>query len=366
MNEQSNSPEPSPGEPVRMLEFSSGGWAILLAVILCAGAAVWHLRFEFPTPGSLKPGDGRHVETYGFDLAICTIPREQLVAAGMPKDGVPALSHPPVLSVADVENLNERQRGQYLVPSDRVIGVVISGQARAYPLRVMNWHEVINDTILETPLLVTYSPFCDSPAVYRRVVNGETVEFGVSGLMFNSNPLLFDRRANGAGESLWSQLLGEAVAGPAAAAGWKLERIPCYLMGYGDWVNEHPGTTVLAPDPRYKDLYKKNFGNYFGSDVLRFPVSPLPPAPDLPKKTPVIVIRAGGESRAFTYDAIRGRVDTKAGWATAIGDTPVTFRYYPHPPAVIAASNDSSKSVEVIYAFWFAWYALQPDTELAR
>lgn len=361
MNEPSTSPEPS-----RMLEFSSGGWAILLAVILCVAAAAWHLRYEVPAHNPPKPGDGRHVETYGFDLSTCRIPREQLVAAGMPKDGVPALSHPQVMSAADVESFNERQRGKYLVPSDRIIGVEIAGQARAYPLRVMNWHEVINDAIAETPILVTYSPFCDSPAVYRRAVAGEAWEFGASGLMFNSNPLLFDRRAGGAGESLWSQLPGEAVAGPAAAAGRKLERIPCSLMGYGDWVNEHPGTTVLAPDPRYQDLYKKNFGNYFGSDVLRFPVTPLPPDPDLPKKTPVIVVRAGDGSQAFTYDAIAGRVDADSVWSTEIGGVPVRFRYYAHPPAVITASNDSSKPLEVIYAFWFAWYALHPDTELAQ
>lgn len=366
MIKQSNSPEPSPAEPPRLLQFSSGGWAILLAIILCVGALVWHLRYEVPTPDSLRPGDGRNVETYGFDLSTGKIPREQLVAAGIPKDGVPALSNPSVLSVADVEILNERQRGKYLVPSDRVIGVEIGGQARAYPLRVMNWHEVINDTIAETPVLITYSPFCDSPAVYRRVVNGETLEFGASGLMFNSNPLLFDRRANGAGESLWSQLLGEAVAGPAAAAGQSLERIPCFLMGYGDWVNEHPGTTVLAPDPRYKDLYKKNFGNYFGSDVLRFPVSPLPPDPDLPKKTPVIVIRVGKQSRAFTYDAIASRGDANTAWSTAIGGVPVRLRYYAHPPAVTAASVDPSQPVEVIYTFWFAFYAICPDTELVR
>lgn len=349
-----------------MLQFASGGWAIFLAVILCVGALVWHLKYEVPANNPTRPGDGRHVETYGFDLSTCRIPREQLVAAGMPKDGLPALSNPPVMSAVDVEILNDRQRGKYLVPSDRVIGVEIAGQARAYPLRVMNWHEVINDTIAKTPVLVTYSPFCDSPAVYRRPVNGDTLEFGAGGLMFNSNPLLFDRRANGAGESLWSQLLGEAVAGPAAAAGQGLERIPCFLMGYGDWVNEHPGTTVLSPDPRYQDLYKKNFGNYFGSDVLRFPVTPWPPDPDLPKKTPVIVVRTGDGSQAYTYEAIAGRVAADAVWNTDIGGVPVRFRYYAHPPAVIAASNGSSKPVEVIYAFWFAWYALHPDTALAR
>ncbi len=139
-------------------------------------------------------GDGRHVASYGFTLEPCLVPRALLVASGMPKDGLAALVDPPVWTglQADAARVGH---GRFLVPSDRVVGVRLGGAARAYPLRMLVWHEVVNDTLGGVPIAVTYDPLCDSAVAFRREVRGETLAFGVSGLLFDSNLVLYDRRA---------------------------------------------------------------------------------------------------------------------------------------------------------------------------
>ena len=108
--------------------------------------------------------------------------------------------------------------GRFLVPGDLVIGLSLHGEARAYPLEILALHEVCNDTLGGEPILVTYQPLCDSAVVFERRVDGHTREFGVSGLLYNSNLLMYDRHPEQPqDESLWSQLQFRALAGPAAA-----------------------------------------------------------------------------------------------------------------------------------------------------
>ncbi len=145
-------------------------------------------------------GDGRNVASYGFDLTRCLVPRATLVAAGMPKDTLEPLPMRDLLTAAQVDSLNAAERGKYLVPDDLVIGVVVGGVARAYPIRVLNWHEVANDTLGGRPIAVTWHPLCGSSVVFDRRVAGETLTFGQSGLLTNSNLLLYDRRDDTADE----------------------------------------------------------------------------------------------------------------------------------------------------------------------
>ena len=147
-----------------------------------------------------------------FDLSGSIIPIERIRSGGPPKDGIPAISDPLLIPGVDAA---------YLRKSDRVIGVVFRQEARAYPLRILNFHEVVNDQIEGTALAVTYCPLCDSAAVFdRRTSLGER-EFGVSGLLFNSNVLLYDRGAEDA--SLWSQAMVRGVSGPGASV--RFERL---------------------------------------------------------------------------------------------------------------------------------------------
>ncbi|GAF92675.1 unnamed protein product, partial [marine sediment metagenome] len=120
----------------------------------------------------------------GFDLSNSVLPRKLIRRGGPSRDGIPALVDPPVVNASQVG---------YLRPFDRVAGVVVEGVARAYPLRILNYHEVVNDRVGRTSLAVTYCPLCDSVVVFDRRTDRGELQFGVSGLLYNSNVLLYDR-----------------------------------------------------------------------------------------------------------------------------------------------------------------------------
>jgi hypothetical protein len=344
------------------LDLRNGGWVILLAVVLAGIALGLRVNDLVAARGSRAVGDGRNPDTYGFDLSECLVRPELIVGAGMPKDGLPVLDHPPTITPARADDINRHERGKFLVPGDRVIGVSIGGQARAYPLRILNWHEVVNDTLGGVPIMVTYHPLCDSVVVFDRRVNGETLNFGISGLLYNSNALYYDRRPAGQGESLWSQLQQRAVAGPAAARRLTLEVVPASLVRWADWRALHPQTDVLARDAAFKKLYQRDpYRSYYGSDVLRFPVDPLPSTAEFALKTRVVTVRCGGETRVYPLPAIAAKADSGGTWRVEQAGVPIRFTYRRNPPTVFVEAGEPGARLRVIYAFWFAWYASCPQ-----
>ena len=338
------------------LDWRSGGWVLALALVLVLAVVVW-LGGPLLRSSSHAVGDGRRVESYGFDLDPLLVPRHLVVAAGFPKDGIPALVDPPAMRGDAVAAFNERVRGKYLVSGDRVIGVSLGGRERAYPLRLLDWHEVINDELGGIPIAVTYHPLCDSAVVFDRRAGGEVLELGVSGLLYDSNQLLFDRRPGGRGESLWSQLLARAVAGPAARAGLALEVLPASLARWEDWLAAHPETSVLEPRPDRIPIYERDpYGNYRMRGEPRFPVEPLPPAGGPPAMRPLVAIDRGGEPWVrFVDDPPGAGAD---GWNE------------PFPGVRVRISGGGSVLVEaasgarVFYSAWFAWHAQHPETRI--
>ncbi|HXV75625.1 MAG TPA: DUF3179 domain-containing (seleno)protein [Candidatus Polarisedimenticolaceae bacterium] len=336
----------------RRLDWLSGGWVLLLAGSLVAGIVAWRV-VPILLSSSRAVGDGRNVATYGFALEPLDVPRETLAASGFAKDGIPALVDPAVMRGDAVRALNDSRRGKYLVSDDRVIGVVLDGQTRAYPLRVLNWHEVVNDTLAGRPIAVTYHPLCDGAVVFDREVAGEVVEFGVSGLLSDSNLLMFDRRADAEEESLWSQLLARAVAGPAAAAGHRLDVLPASLARWDVWLDTHPDTTVLEPEPRLFERYERNpYGNYFLTGRLRFPADPLPPDGSHPWMQPIVVVERAG----VRWQRLLG---SSGGTATIEPLPGVRLRLdeSTRPGSVLV---EAPPGVAVFYSLWFAWYATHP------
>lgn len=322
-------PAASPARP-RMLDFRSGGWVLLASALLSAVVAASFIIASLRQTRTPLPGDGRNVATYGFDLSTCLVPSAQIVAAGLAKDELHALVDPKTLPAAQVGT--QRLEGiRRLWPTDRVVGVTHNGAPRAYPLWILAWHEVCNDTLGGAPLLITYSPLCDAVVVFDRSGDDGPREFGVSGLLYNSNLLLYDRRPGAQGESLWSQLAFRAIAGPAAARRDRLTVLPAVVTTYAQWLARHPDTTVLVPVAERGIPYRRDaYLPYFGDEKLRFPVTPLPQ--QSPRgwglKTPLVaVLRDGAWERQAVTDAVAPSADS--------GDEPR------------------------VYAFWFAWYALQ-------
>jgi hypothetical protein len=338
----------------RILDLRGGGWVVALAILLSTGIFSWRVIQVLGSRGERAVGDGKNPATYGFDLSSAVVPAEEIVASGLPKDGIRAIQDPSILTREQVDAQSRREK--LLVSSDRVIGVVVGDQARAYPIRILNWHEVINDTLDGRPIAVTYSPLCDAAVVFDRRVGGEVLRFGVSGLLYNSNLLMYDRRPDRGGESLWSQLGFRAIAGPAS--GRRLDLLPIALISWGEWRELHPATTVLAPLPGLMDQYKADaYGSYFGTPKLRFPVRPAPPPDGLAPKTPIFAVRNDEGWVAASIPAVVSYGGVGGGW----GSVSVSAQTRADPQTVLVTTQPST---DVVYAFWFAWHAFHPETRL--
>jgi hypothetical protein len=338
----------------------SGWWVAVAAVGVSAVVATVLIIPIFAGRGSgqLSPE---------FNLANPVVPPELIVRA-MARDGVHALLEPATIGTTEVDRFNEEERGKLLVTNDRVIGVTIGGEARAYPLRLMRWHEVVNDVVGGRPIAVTYSPLCDSVAVFSREIDGAVIELGVSGLLYQSNTLLYDRKASPADATLWTQLTGRPVAGPDPALAPDLVLEMADLTTWGAWRHEHPETRILAPLPALKKLYKRDpYHSYFGSDLLRFPVDPLPPSSDLRLKDRVVVVTVDGTDVPFALPHLaQAAGDASGEIEVEAAGLPLRIRFRLDPGvATVEPLSDPTRLQAIRYAFWFAWHAMaeKPSTQ---
>ena len=341
----------------------SGWWVVAAAIISVVGILALIVR-----PGSVSHlGDGHDPASYGFDLGCRQI--SSIVAGGMGRDGLHAVDNPETVPGTQVATINEEHRGKLLVGTDRIIGVVINQEARAYPLRLMRWHEVINDDLGGEEIAVTYSGLSDASAVWRRpVVAGETLSFAVSGLLSNSNTLIYDQAGPERESSLWSQLGGQSVAGPQACAGARMEGIPFDLALWSDWLERHPDTDVMVPLPEFKRLYKRDpYHSYFGSEVLHFPVDPMPPNDGPDAKDRVVIVEAGAARKVFALSALAENIsETRGIIDNTIDEVPIRIHFTTEPPtARVEILGDSDHTPVMRMAFWFAWHAQNPSDPLA-
>ncbi len=291
-------------------------------------------RVQFPAPGGAA-----------FDLRQATIPVQEIRSGGPPKDGIPALSSPRIVSAAEAS---------YWRASDRVIGVVSGGESRAYPLAILNYHEIINDRIGELPIAVTYCPLCDSAVVFdRRTPLGER-EFGVSGLLYNSNVLMYDRSH---AESLWSQVKAEGVSGPGA--GMKLTVLPMELTTWAAWQNRNPDTTVLSIETGYRRNYQGSpYTRYFKQPNLMFPAKPTSNA--LPLKETVLGVWDDANELAIPVSAFGGK---STQIEKSLGSKKFTVAFDADDQTIRVVKADAG--IRWMNTFWFAWYAFRPETKIA-
>ncbi len=349
----------------RLFTFASGGWVVALAVLIALLiVAFWVVPIvRHPHPRAI--GDGKNPATYGFALQPALVPAREFVASGMPKDGLPALVDPDSMPGAEVDAYNAEQRqahrAKYLVPSDPVAGIVLNGEARAYPIRLLVWHEVVNDTIGGVPVAVSYSALGGTLVAFDRRSGGETLTFAVPGLLYESNSLIYDRRPGGLGESLWCPLQFRAVAGPAAGAGRTLTAVPVQLVPWALWSAKYPATRVLRPDPQYTGRYKEEpYSSYYGSDALRFPVRRRPPDDGVPLKAPVVVLESDG-ARAAVVLAQPGPgmpAAVERTLRTTVGTRTVQLQIAGAPPWAWVEAEDGGAPPIRAHAFRFSWAAL--------
>lgn len=310
---------------------------------------------------------------------------------GVAVNGIPPLDAPRHVPAAEARGLKD---------GHVVFGIAVGGESRAYPKRILAWHELARDRLGGVDLAIVYCTLCGTVIPYEARVGGARRTFGTSGLLYRSNKLLFDEESM----SLWSTLEGRPVVGPLVGSGLQLRGLPVVTTTWGEWKAAHPGTTVLSEETGFERDYREGaaYREYFATDALMFEV----PNADrrLPNKAEVLALRlapagapAGAPLQALAIDAafLRGRavhhlafaghdlvVLTTPSGANRVYDARGT-RFVSLASGVVrddrgrewraeedalrlAGSDEARPRVAAHRAFWFGWFAQFPETELVR
>lgn len=316
--------------------------------------------------------------------APLAIRAEEILWGGVRKDGIPALQDPKTVPA---------DKASFLADSENVFGMTIRGEARAYPQRILDWHEMANDSLAGEPFALSYCTLCGSAIAYgTRLSDGRVLRFGSSGLLYRSNKLMYDD----ATLSLWSNLTGEPVAGSLVGKGIVLGMLPVTVSTWGKWRRLHPGTTVVSLDTGQRRDYSPGaaYGRYFASPELMFPVWKRDDSTGLERKSWIFALRSGAAAKAYPLDRLfrervvndvlggrrlvlvadgpSGSVRAYASGGRELAEGPSDTLVEPSTGLRWRIREDSLdpeapgeatlSRVPGHRAFWFAWYAFYPET----
>ncbi|MCP4995097.1 MAG: DUF3179 domain-containing protein [Gammaproteobacteria bacterium] len=289
----------------------------------------------------------RDLNGFKIDPEAALIPIDEIHSGGPPRDGIPSIDNP---------SFEKGGMTKELKPEEQVLGLVHNGVARAYPVAIMNWHEIVNDRFGREPVVITFCPLCGSGVAYRAELSGEVLEFGVSGLLYNSDVLLYDRQT----ESLWSQILSRAVTGKMR--GRSLSMLPLEHTTWESWLSAHPDTEVLSRNTgSARDYDRDPYAGYQSSRGIYFPVKKRDPR--FHPKERVLGIEIEGQYKAYPLSELsltEGMIvnDEFAGEIIRV--------IYDPKGQSARLVDDAGKTLPAIQSFWFAWYAFHPDTAVFR
>jgi len=283
-------------------------------------------------------------EKKGFDLSNTSIPINEIKDGGPGKDGIPSIDAPKFLKGS--ETLLDRNA--------RILGVYENGIAKAYPINILNYHEIVNDHFGNQPVVITFCPLCGSGIAFDALVNGKPKTFGVSGLLYNSDVLLYDRET----ESLWSQLKYQAVAGPLV--GESLKMLNTANTTWKSWKEKYPNTLVLSEETGFKRDYSRNpYPGYEDSPALYFSVSDQDTRFH-PKET-VIGVEINGKFKAYPFSELEKLKGKELKDSFQGKDLIIKYK----PSSKSAEIFDAEANpIPAVTNFWFAWFAFHPDTEV--
>ncbi len=228
-------------------------------------------------------------EGWRTDFARSAIDWSEIMSGGPPRDGIPSIDEPQFVPVAKEKTLSA---------TEPVITLLLGTDARAYPLRILIWHEIINDTVDGRPVTVTYCPLCNSSIVFDRVIDGKAVTFGTTGKLRNSDLVMYDR----ATQSWWQQFTGEAIVG--ALTGRKLKMIPSRIQSFAEFARDFPAGRVLVTNNANFRPYGRNPYVGYDSSAVQFLYRG-----DMPKHIPamarVVVVRGDNGPLIVTLERVR-------------------------------------------------------------
>ncbi|OGO28356.1 MAG: hypothetical protein A2W33_10480 [Chloroflexi bacterium RBG_16_52_11] len=229
---------------------------------------------------------------FSTDFSKHTVPYGEILSGGPPKDGIPAIDEPKFVSANEADS--------WLKPVEPVILIQVGDEARAYPIQILIWHEIVNDTIGGLPLTVTFCPLCNTAIAFERTLDGRTFDFGTTGRLRYSNLIMYDRQT----ESWWQQANGEAIAGELT--GERLIFYPAAIISWEEFKSSHPDGLVLSRETGFARSYGQN--PYAGYDDVNNPpfLYRGPETPDvLPPVAWVLTVDLNGEAVAYPYDVLQ-------------------------------------------------------------
>ena len=282
----------------------------------------------------------------GFEMVNLEIPLTEVFQGGPGKDGIPSL---------EIPRFANGEKVDFITDDEMVIGVTMNGVTKAYPVRIMNYHEVINDMFGDEQVAVTFSPLTASAAAFSSGVDGETRTFSVSGLLYNNNLLFYDWET----KSLWSQMMGQAVSG--SSSGKSLTQVPAQVCTWGAWRAKHPETRVLSPRTGYKRQYDMDPYAMFGPESRRlmFPINFRDKK--LPLKEQVLGVNINGQTRAYPL-ALLASNGSEPVIDEVNGQT--VFITYDNVAKTAWAANEAGDILPTFTTYWFAWSAFHPETDI--
>ena len=242
-----------------------------------------------PDPDFQKSLDAASFRTSHWmtDFSLHTVSYDEFLSGGVPRDGIPPLDEPQFESIADADT--------WLEDVQPVVSLEINDEARAYPLAILTWHEIANDTLGGVPVSVTFCPLCNSAVAFDRRVGDAVLDFGVSGNLRNSDLVMWDRQT----ESWWQQLTGEGIVG--AYAGYRLDFVPAQLVSWGDFKAAFPDADVLSRDTGHNRDYGRNpYSGYDRADQSPFLFRGRPDERLLPMER-VAALTLDGQPLAFPF-----------------------------------------------------------------
>jgi hypothetical protein len=308
------------------------------------------LLLLFLVGGVASAAEGRTFETdiladtFGFGLQTKRAVDLADLHQGCPaRDCIPSIDNP-VFVAADAAG--------FLSDDDIVLAIEHGGEARAYPTRILNLHEIVNDTIGADPVAITFCPLCGSGLAFRRVVDGEVTELGVSGVLYNSDLVFYDRNTG----TLWDQVEGKGIVGPMTGA--TLDTLPLTMTRWGRWRASHPQTRVLSTETGYDEDYSVDpYAEYAHSARIVFPVA----GTDERLHPKSVVFGAFIDDRYVAYS--ERLLEDEGEFEDRLGDRELAVELHADGSVTIQ-DRQSGESFTPTRLFWFAWFAFHPETEI--
>jgi hypothetical protein len=311
-------------------------------------------------PGEASPpGGGPSRAGWTTDFDQHSVPLQEILSGGPPKDGIPAIDAPQFVPVSTADFLDDREP---------VIALELAGEVRAYPIQILMWHEIVNDEIGGRPVTVTFCPLCNTAIVFDRRAGGRVLDFGTTGNLRNSDLVMYDRQT----ESWWQQFSGEAIVGELT--GTRLGQVAARIVPWAAFRRDHPGAKVLSRQTGYDRAYGENpYAGYDDASSPPFFYAANSSDGRLPPKERVVYLEDGDEAVAVPFSLLRkrGEIEVEVGdrtlvvrWAAGVASALDSTEIANGKDVGSAQVLEDGRPVAFHEPFWFAVAAFRPDIRI--